>query len=41
MRAKDGRMVSASTFVSGLILPLYNDDNWPLLTRALDAALNR
>ena len=39
MRAKDGRMVSASTFVSGLIVPLYNDDNWPLLTQALDAAL--
>ena len=30
MPAKDGRMVSGSTFVSGLIIPLYNDDNWPL-----------
>ena len=26
-------------FVSGLILPFYNDDNWPLLTQALDSAL--
>ena len=39
MRAKDGRMVSASTFVSGFIVPLYNDDNWPLLTQALGRAL--
>ncbi len=31
-------MVNASTFVSGFILPLYNDDNWPLLTQALDGA---
>jgi pimeloyl-ACP methyl ester carboxylesterase len=37
--AKDGRKVSGSTFVSGLFLPLYNDDNWPLLTRALATAL--
>ena len=27
--AKDGRVVNASMFVSGLILPFYNDDNWP------------
>lgn len=40
MRAKDGRMVSASTLVTGMIVPLYNDDNWPLLTQALGAALN-
>jgi pimeloyl-ACP methyl ester carboxylesterase len=39
LRAKDGRMVSASTFVSGLIIPLYNDENWPVLTRALALAL--
>lgn len=39
MRAKDGRMVSASTLVTGMIVPLYNDDNWPLLTQALGAAL--
>ncbi|QCB95517.1 alpha/beta hydrolase [Arthrobacter sp. PAMC25564] len=36
--AKGGRQVSASTFVSGFILPLYNNDNWPLLTRALAQA---
>ena len=35
---KDGRKVSGSTFVSGLIIPLYNNDNWPLLTRALATA---
>lgn len=39
VRAKDGRMVSASTLVTGMIVPLYNDDNWPLLTQALGAAL--
>ena len=38
-RAQDGRLVTGSAFVSGLILPLYNDDNWPVLTQALDAAL--
>ena len=37
--AKDGRVVNASMFVSGFILPFYNDDNWPLLTQALDSAL--
>lgn len=37
--AKDGRMVNASMFVSGFILPFYNDDNWPVLTQALDSAL--
>jgi pimeloyl-ACP methyl ester carboxylesterase len=37
--AKDGRKVSGSTFVSGLIIPLYNNDNWPILTRALATAL--
>jgi len=36
--AKDGRVVNASMFVSGFILPFYNDDNWPLLTQALDSA---
>ena len=39
MRAKDGRIVSASTLVTGMIVPLYNNDNWPLLTQALGAAL--
>ena len=37
--AKDGRIVNASMFVSGFILPFYNDDNWPLLTQALGSAL--
>ncbi|MHA7223501.1 alpha/beta hydrolase [Arthrobacter sp. RHLT1-20] len=37
--AKDGRVVTASTFVSGFILPFYNDDNWPVLTQALDSVL--
>ncbi|WP_461170019.1 alpha/beta hydrolase [Arthrobacter sp. Z1-15] len=39
MTAKDGRTVTVSTFVSGFILPLYNDQNWPVLTQALEAAL--
>ncbi|MDQ0754226.1 alpha/beta hydrolase [Arthrobacter sp. B3I4] len=37
--AKDGRIVNASMFVSGFILPFYNDDNWPVLTQALDSAM--
>lgn len=37
--AKDGRLVNASMFVSGFILPFYNDDNWPVLTQALDSAM--
>jgi pimeloyl-ACP methyl ester carboxylesterase len=37
--AKDGRIVTGSAFVSGFILPFYNDDNWPLLTEALVAAM--
>jgi pimeloyl-ACP methyl ester carboxylesterase len=39
MRAKDGRMVSASAVVTGIITPLYNDQNWPLLTQALAAIM--
>ncbi|MFJ7751625.1 alpha/beta hydrolase [Arthrobacter sp. NPDC097144] len=39
MTAKDGRTVTASTFVTGFIVPLYNSDNWPILTRAIDEAL--
>ncbi|MDR7083755.1 pimeloyl-ACP methyl ester carboxylesterase [Arthrobacter ginsengisoli] len=39
MRAKDGRLVSVSTLVTGMIVPLYNDDNWPLLTQALGAIM--
>lgn len=38
--AKGGRQLSASAFVSGFILPLYNNDNWPILTRALAQALS-
>lgn len=37
--AKDGRMVNATMFVSGLITPLYNDQSWPALTQALEAAM--
>ena len=29
-----------TTFVSGLIVPLYNNDSWPTLTQALEAAMN-
>lgn len=39
MTADDGRTVTVSTFVTGLIVPLYNSDNWPILTRALESAL--
>jgi pimeloyl-ACP methyl ester carboxylesterase len=38
--AKDGRVVNATMFVSGLITPLYNDASWPALTQALDAAMS-
>lgn len=36
--AKDGRKLTGPLFVSGLIIPLYNDGNWPTLTRALTQA---
>lgn len=38
-RASDGRLVTGATFVSGLITPLYNNENWPVLTQALNSAL--
>ncbi len=38
-RAGDGRLVTISSFVQGFILPLYDDANWPVLTQAVDAAL--
>jgi hypothetical protein len=38
--AKDGRLVNANMFVSGLITPLYNDQSWPALTQALEAAMS-
>lgn len=31
MRASDGRWVSSGTFITAIILPLYNEDNWYLL----------
>ncbi|UWX97561.1 alpha/beta hydrolase [Arthrobacter zhaoxinii] len=39
MTAADGRLVTVSTFVSGFILPLYDDANWPVLSQALETAL--
>lgn len=38
-RASDGRLVTGTTFVSGIITPLYNNENWPVLTQALDQAM--
>jgi len=38
MTAADGRLVTVGMFVSGFIVPLYNDQNWPRLTEALAAA---
>jgi pimeloyl-ACP methyl ester carboxylesterase len=37
--AKDGRVVNGTMFVSGLITPLYNNESWPALTQALEAAM--
>ncbi|WP_146364220.1 alpha/beta hydrolase [Arthrobacter yangruifuii] len=39
MTAADGRVVTVSTFVSGFIVPLYDDRNWPVLSQALKPAL--
>ncbi|WP_279325267.1 alpha/beta hydrolase [Arthrobacter sp. Bz4] len=39
MTAADGRLVTIGTFFSGFILPLYDNNNWTLLTGALDQAL--
>lgn len=39
LTAQDGRLVPVTTFVTGLITPLYDDQNWPALTAALDSAL--
>ncbi|WP_347109793.1 alpha/beta hydrolase [Paenarthrobacter sp. S56] len=38
--AKDGRLVTGTEFVNGLILPLYDDQSWPALTQALDSAFS-
>ena len=39
MTAADGRLVTIGTFFNGFILPLYDNNNWTLLTGALDQAL--
>ncbi|THJ65084.1 alpha/beta hydrolase [Arthrobacter echini] len=39
MTAADGREVPVSTFVQGFILPLYDNSNWPVLTQAVEDAL--
>ncbi len=39
MMSSSGREVTVPLFVSGFILPLYNDANWPTLTQALSEAL--
>jgi pimeloyl-ACP methyl ester carboxylesterase len=40
MTASDGRQVPASTFVSGMILALNANESWPVLTTAVQDALN-
>jgi pimeloyl-ACP methyl ester carboxylesterase len=37
--AEDGRLVTISSFLQGFILPLYDDQNWPVLTDAVSTAL--
>ncbi|MHA7154674.1 alpha/beta hydrolase [Arthrobacter sp. TMN-50] len=39
MTASDGRLVTIGTFFTGFILPLYDNNNWTLLTGAIDQAL--
>lgn len=39
MPTTDGRVLPATDFVNGFIVPLYNDANWPALTQALTSAL--
>lgn len=41
LQARDGRMVNGSLMVSGLILPLYSQANWPALTQALEELVSR
>ncbi|MGW6174395.1 alpha/beta hydrolase [Arthrobacter sp. NPDC055138] len=38
LTAPDGRLVPVGTFVSGLLVPLYDDASWPVLTQALTTA---
>ncbi|WGW11047.1 alpha/beta hydrolase [Saxibacter everestensis] len=40
MTASDGRKVGLPLLLSGFILPLYNDQNWPLLGEALAQAFD-
>lgn len=39
MHTNDGRVLPITDFVNGFILPLYNDQSWPVLTQAIDKAL--
>lgn len=39
LMSSSGREVTVPLFISGFILPLYNDANWPTLTQALAQAL--
>ncbi|NUP75548.1 MAG: alpha/beta fold hydrolase [Sinomonas sp.] len=38
MHTNDGRVLPITDFVNGFILPLYNDQSWPVLTQALTKA---
>lgn len=38
--ASDGRLVTAATLVTGLLMPLYGPETWPHLDRAVAAAMN-
>lgn len=40
MTASDGRAVPIIDFINGFILPLYDDSSWPILTDAMNAAVN-
>ncbi len=40
MTASDGRQVPVGTFVSGMILALNADESWPVLTMAVQEAMN-
>ena len=40
MESSDGRIVPVSTFVSGLITPLYANENWTTLNMAVAEAMN-
>lgn len=39
MSTTDGRILPITDFVNGMIIPLYNDQNWSVLTGALTSAL--